>query len=453
MNYFCYVINPFSGYPIVQINKHIGYDDEDGYGIDGCILSRELFELDSFDGTKFLWDDNGNRITPKKPELITIYVNSLGGDVSQGFDILNALLSIKARTKVIIQGFAYSTMGWAFLPATEIVIYDYSSWMCHLPYNPDDPTQKSEFLDTVSLQIATILAGRSGRGGKDKKTLEEVQALMKAKTYYSGQRMADEGFADECLKTSVVVDKSSNVKNLHKVFNKINSKDTNTNHNQKVVMDKVINKLGLVSGSGEDSILAGIARIENDISASNKDNEKLKVTNKELSDKLEAVNKEKKDLETKLTEAETKNEEMVTAFDKMKATNETIEAENKDLKTKVDAAENKEKEAVDAANLLKAKNLVAKFYNAGKIRHEDVAKWEKRAATNFEDTELILEGMPTNMHVPKPMKAEDGAENKAGELPQPGSFEYYIEKNKIKNKERMEKWEKDVAKFWEGKIG
>lgn len=467
MNYFCYAIQPYGGFPIFQVNKHLGYDEEDGYGIDGSQLSREIFELDAQTGNTWFWDDN-TKVWIKKPELITIYVNCLGGDVSQGFDIFNAILNCKCRVKVVIQGFAYSTAGWCFLPADEIVIYDYSSWMCHLPYNPNNPEGKSDFLDKVADSIATILSSHSGKAGANKKEIGEVLSLMQTKTYYSGEQMKTEGFADDCITTSISIKEEVSVFNLekekHKVFNKFieseikktDSKNKSTIKTTKMAFEKVINKLGLVEGSGEDSILAGIARIENDLNAANK--EKIS-----LEEKLKAANLEKETALNSLHALQkTKNEDDA-AMDKMKSEKEavdkemeTMKATNKELADKVTAAETKEKEALKAANLVKATALVDKYYEAGKIAVSNRQRLIDRAASSqeaYEAVELDLELLPTNMHVPVPLN-KDGSEASASaedEMPEPGTLKWHKVNNKIKNEAARVEWQKKVETFWSGK--
>lgn len=465
MNYFCYAIQPHSGFPIFQVNKHLGYDEEDGYGIDGSQLSRELFELDAQTGETWFWEDN-TKVWAKKPELITIYVNCLGGDVSQGFDIFNAILNCKCKVKVVIQGFAYSTAGWCFLPADEIVIYDYSSWMCHLPYNPNNPEGKSDFLDKVANSIATILSSHSGKSGANKKEVDEVLSLMQTKTYYSGEEMKNEGFADDCLTTSILVKEQILVFNLekekHKVFNKfieseIKNKDLKIQKTIKtttMAFEKVINKLGLVDGSGEDSILAGIARIENDLNASNK--EKIS-----LEEKLKAANLEKEEAVNSLTKLQSAKNEADIAMDKLKAEKEVMDKEveamkvtNKELADKVTAAETKESEALKAANLVKAEALVNKYYEAGKIAPSNRKRLIDRAAASqesFESVELDLELLPTNMHVPVPFN-KDGVESTTKDsLPEPGTLAFHKAKNKIKNEAARADWEEKVKTYWSGK--
>src|ERR1017187_5746488 len=138
-----YVIAPNSKNPIFQINQHIGFDDDkmengvvvekgEGQGIDGRIFSREFFEVDS-----------------TSPDQITTYTNSMGGDVQQSLDMFTAISRSKSRTKGIIAGFAYSCSGWIPLASDVVEMTTNSRWMCHMPYNPENPEEKSDFMDSV----------------------------------------------------------------------------------------------------------------------------------------------------------------------------------------------------------------------------------------------------------------------------------------------------------------
>ena len=113
-----------------MLNQHIGFDEEDGQGICGKTFSREFFEIDSL-----------------MPDMIVTYVNSMGGSVEEGFDIFNAIINAKSKTKSVISGFAYSTAGWCILASDVVEAYDYSTWMCHLPFDPTDPNKRSPFLE------------------------------------------------------------------------------------------------------------------------------------------------------------------------------------------------------------------------------------------------------------------------------------------------------------------
>src|ERR1022692_1632284 len=121
-----YVIDQYGKKPIFQINQHIGFDDDvenedgtiekgDGQGIDGRVFSKEFFETDILN-----------------PDCITLYVNTMGGNVQESLDMLTSVSRVKSKTHSIISGFAYSCGGWIPLGADVVDMNEHASWMCHL---------------------------------------------------------------------------------------------------------------------------------------------------------------------------------------------------------------------------------------------------------------------------------------------------------------------------------
>ena len=193
-----YVVNPTSKNPIFQINQHIGFDKDvvdeegkviqpgDGQGIDGLIFANEVLSLNDAD-----------------LDEIIFYVNSQGGDVQKSLDMFNAISMSRKKTHAIITGFAYSCAGWIPLAADKVdMVQETGSWMCHMPYNPDNPDEKSQFMDTVVDIISKTIASKSGRNGMPKKTQEEVKQLMKVRTQWDAERMLKEGLIDKIVNAS-----------------------------------------------------------------------------------------------------------------------------------------------------------------------------------------------------------------------------------------------------------
>jgi ATP-dependent protease ClpP protease subunit len=81
MDYFMYTVNVDSDEPIMLINKHIGYDEADGYGIMGDLFQAELLALDQMEKKR-----------------IQVWINSPGGSVMDGYNMYTAML--KTKTKV-----------------------------------------------------------------------------------------------------------------------------------------------------------------------------------------------------------------------------------------------------------------------------------------------------------------------------------------------------------------
>lgn len=388
-----YIINPYGKNPILNINKHIGYDSDEGYGICGIEFSKEILNCDSC-----------------SPDLITIVTNSMGGSVKDGFDILNAILNCKSETLAILQGFAFSTAGWCTLGAKKVIAYDYTIWMCHLPYNPENEEEKSPFLDIVCSSICKIISEKSGRNGKKKLTIDEVSKMLSNKTYMTASEMYEIGIIDKVITSNgeverVEIDKNEilNATNYYKKYQLVVNKyiDTQSLKKEKMEYPKVANRLKLNANSSEDAIIEAISSIENKVEVLNSEKQSL------IQEKTTLV-QEKNELSVKVSNLETEKTQAVN-----KVT--SLEAEIESLKTAKETAENKIKESEDLVVKEKASNLIKSFVECGKIKNEPeiIGSWEKRAVLNFEDTRLILETMPTNAKLPKP-EIQKQAQNKEG---------------------------------------
>ena len=67
-----YCVDLSADEPIMLINKHIGFDEKDGPGIDGSLFQEELLRIDAM-GKK----------------RIQIWINSPGGKVMDGYNIVD----------------------------------------------------------------------------------------------------------------------------------------------------------------------------------------------------------------------------------------------------------------------------------------------------------------------------------------------------------------------------
>lgn len=454
-----YVIDQYGKNPIFQINSHIGFDEDskgendeiisgEGQGIDGKIFSREFFETDAL-----------------KPDSITVYTNSMGGDVQQSLDMFTAIARAKSRTKGIIAGFAYSCSGWIPLACDIVEMTNNSRWMCHMPYDPTNPEQKSDFLDTVVDIIATTISDKSGRNGKPKKTKEQILDMMKKKTYLTSEQMYNEGLIDKMVTPSGKLIKqepyvsamynSGNIDSKQiKTFYKINqvalNQFLNNKTSKKMSYPKIVNRLNamkavnfsLTEDSDESEIIAAIARVENKLNAVN-------IEKVELSEKLDAANsltidreKRLKEMESKAKDSETKAAEDKAAYDKMCMNLENMEADNKVMKEKIVNFE-KDATTIDTANKKeKAKNLVAgyaiKFATENKEDREKViTMWEEKALNDFDGAKLLLDSIATRIKFPRP---EDSNKSNNSSNEGKSAMQLLEEKRVASNKERRKLW-------------
>ena len=109
---FKYTIDAESDEPIMLINKHIGYDESDGMGIDGAEFERELMTLDTM-----------------KKKRIQVWINSPGGMVLDGWSIYNSILKTKTKVDTYCVGIAASIAGVIFQAGRERNMADYGILM------------------------------------------------------------------------------------------------------------------------------------------------------------------------------------------------------------------------------------------------------------------------------------------------------------------------------------
>lgn len=433
---FIYAINAQTETPVFLINTHIGFDEEDGQGICGETFAKEVFE-----------------ISCSNPKLITFYVNCVGGSVKEGFDIFNSILSSTSKTKTVLNGFSYSTGGWCALSADDVEAYDYTTWMCHLPFNPIEESSETTLVNIVAKSIAKIISEKSGRNGKEKLTQDEVLAMMRSKTYYTAQELYDKGLINRIIaSTGKIVRKTSSdfeFKNEYKKAQAILNKFVSENFNHKVMkFPKIINKLSLNENTSDEGVESAVLQHIEKVELANKE---LSDSNKGLSEKVNILNKEKEDLQARMAEMQnssssTMNKEKEDAMNEAKAAKDMVNKLTEDLKAAKDALKsaeekinlvNKEKEEAEQKQKEdKATNLVNKFRGLGVIADSDEAAkpWIAQAIQNYEFTEAQLEAIPRSVKLPKPQDVQNILKE-----PAVGSFEAIKLRNKQEIAEKSQK--------------
>lgn len=349
--YFTYVVNPDADEPIMLLDKHIGFDETDGYGIDGSTFVRELMALDQM-GKK----------------SIKVWINSPGGIVMDGYNIYNAILKTKTKVDTVCVGIAASIAAVIFQAGRKRVMNEYALLMYHNPYGGN-----SEELKKMRLSIAKMIAGRTGTSEED------VLKMMDRTTWITASEAFGSGFCDE-IEVSADFNKKRTVdtgdakamwKESASILNSILKPQ-----NKIKIMTKVANKLGLVSEASEDAIVAAIDSV--------------------LNKKNESDSKLKK-MEDDYAEAKAECDKLKSALDEAKK-----KAEDADKKA--------EDEAKKAKNLA-AKNLVEGFVKAGRIKNEASEKWTAMAEADFELTKNLLEELPVNRVANKIDMSGDNGEN------------------------------------------
>jgi ATP-dependent protease ClpP protease subunit len=355
-----YTVDASADEPIMLLNKHIGFDAEDGLGIDGALFQAELLQLDTM-GKK----------------RIQVWINSPGGNVMMGYSIFNAILKSNTPVDTYNVGIAASIAGICFMAGRKRVMSDYALLMVHPPSGSDDKKQ----IDAMAASLVTMLQSKSGIDG------QHVKYLMDRTSWLTASECLDKGFC-----TDIEVTSDQNRKRMpamgtamyteaNKIMNSLFPTITNTSNLIQMSLTKVTMRLKLNDAATEDNIVKAIDGIED--RAYKAETEVIALNNK-VTDISNASAKEKKDLEATL--------------DKMKNDLTAKQKEYDDMKAKFDAMTEDKIKAENAAKELTAKTMVEGMAKIGRIKNDatTVLNWTKLAVADFDGTKKMMEDLPVN---------------------------------------------------------
>lgn len=331
-----YCIDPSAAQPIMLIDRHIGYDQEDGYGIDGADFARELMVLDGMG-----------------KECINIWINSVGGIVLDGYNIYNAILQSKTKVNTVCVGMAASIAAVIFQAGRERIMCDYGILMYHNPFG----SENSDALRTMRDSIVTMISQRCGM------TEDETRAMMNREPFMIAQEALDKKLCDSIQVSSEYNRKrlapttaTNNARGYFKEARTILNSILPNSKKNSMDFSKIANRLKLNSAATDDACVEAINSIEN--RATTAEAELVKVKNQ-----VTALEVEKGTLTTQLA----------------------------DVKNKQEAAEKE-------ARKVKAEALVTAAAKLGAIKNEaaNVAKWTELATNDYDGTKSLIETLPIN---------------------------------------------------------
>ncbi|HXR84333.1 MAG TPA: ATP-dependent Clp protease proteolytic subunit [Hanamia sp.] len=405
-----YCIDPSVDEPIMLLNKHIGYDEQEGMGIDGSIFQTELLQLDTL-GKK----------------RIQVWINSPGGVVTDGYSIYSAILKSDTPVDTYAIGAAASIAGVIFQAGRKRIMADYAWLMYHNPFGGGDDA----LLKTMKDSIIKMIEQRSGMNEKD------VTKMMARTTFIDADEAMEMKLCDS-IDSSVdmntkylrkITDSLQFYRECNKVLNSFLNNNTNT-----MSLTKVTMRLKLNDAAREDDIISAIDAIEN----------RAKKAEAEIDD---AENKVKK-AEARAEEAENKAKDKAKAdseemdklkakLDKAKADLEKAQKDFDDSKAKLDAMEADKKAAQDKAEEEKAKNMIEGFAKAGRIKNEETVKlkWMTTAKTlGFDEVKSMIEALPLNKDA---VLITDAVPNKIGKDELPTTAIGLAVKNKLRREGKI----------------
>jgi ATP-dependent protease ClpP protease subunit len=142
--------------------------------------------------------DIRSSLADAKGKPVKIEITSPGGIVSDGIAIHNLIRDYQGQTEVVIIGMAASMASYIAMAGDKIRVHENSVFMIHNAMgivigNHHDMRKRANLVESLS----AILAGRySDVSGKP---MTEIQSLMDDETYYYGDEIVNEGFADEII--------------------------------------------------------------------------------------------------------------------------------------------------------------------------------------------------------------------------------------------------------------
>ena len=126
---------------------------------------------------------------------LDIRINSSGGSIMDGFNIIAKLLDTKLNTTAYIDGVAASIAGIIALAANKVVIADFGMVMIHEPSFPVQNSKDQEILDMFKSSLLKILTNRTGI------SLAELTEIMNKESWFNAEAAKTIGLADEIYTT------------------------------------------------------------------------------------------------------------------------------------------------------------------------------------------------------------------------------------------------------------
>lgn len=134
-------------------------------------------------------------------DLITVYINSPGGDVFDAVSIASALRESPAAIAVQVDGYAASAASTIAMAGDTITIAQGGFFMIHNAWtmgigNRHEMLSIAAMLEDVDASIAATYQAKTGV------ELSEITAMMDAETWITAERSVELGFANSIIGSS-----------------------------------------------------------------------------------------------------------------------------------------------------------------------------------------------------------------------------------------------------------
>lgn len=163
-----------------------------------------------------VWEFNSKMRNVKEDEDIELEINSYGGDVFTGIDIMNTLRGHKGKVSITITGIAASAASIICMGADEIKAYSNTQLMVHNAWtivagNAKELRKAAEDLESIG---ESVLASYTHRIDAD-----TAKKLLDEETYLSATKAKELGLVDEIVDAQPEEVESEIFHNKAKEFN------------------------------------------------------------------------------------------------------------------------------------------------------------------------------------------------------------------------------------------
>jgi ATP-dependent Clp protease, protease subunit len=163
-----------------------------------------------------IWDFNQKMKGIKEDEAIELEINSYGGDVFMGIDIMNTLRGHKGDVTITITGIAASAASVICMGADTIKAYSNTQMMVHNAWtivagNAKELRKAAEDLESIG---ESVLASYTHRMDAD-----TAKKLLDEETYLSAKKALEYGLVDEIVDAEPEEVESEVFQNKAKEFN------------------------------------------------------------------------------------------------------------------------------------------------------------------------------------------------------------------------------------------
>ncbi len=288
-------MNKIKKYFSLALNKE---ETEANIDIYGDITSWKWFESDvsSYTLSKKL------ETLPDTVKNINVYINSYGGEVSEGLAIYNALKRHKAKVTTYCDGFACSIASVIFMAGDERIMSTasllmiHNAWLEYASGNANQLRKQADDLDVITQ--ASINAYMSCVNIKE----EELKAMLDSEKWLEYKEALEKGFATSVVSEqsdSKAVNQSAKKMIIAKLLAQLENpedddkKDDDNNEDNNNEDDKINN-------------LDDEENTDNNEDEENADNEE---TNTDEEDEEIDINKDEEETDEKDNEEDNKNKE------------------------------------------------------------------------------------------------------------------------------------------------